>query len=161
MNCEACAALRGPQKPKVLCERCQIVGAEVEGCTGCADLRAKKPKPVEPDRYLDDDGVVVPVRLVPVFKMVKAYKKFELQLTVLGTIAKEIEESPAREGKPLDASKPYQRFYKVFKEARQRMKDLRPSIVCGGNEACEGCDKCRQKGWLTFEERQAQIGAKA
>ena len=107
---------------------------------------------MEPEsiREIDDLGVVVPARLTQVFMTLPLYSLFAQRLSALATLAQKIQSGASREGKPLDG-RPYQRFYTVFKEARARFKDLRPSLVCPKCEG-EGCTMCVDKGWLTFEE---------
>jgi hypothetical protein len=67
---------------------------------------------------------------------------------------KKIEESPARHKKPLDPSKPFEKFYPVMKSCRWRMKQMRPAQVCKG---CVGknCRLCRGDRWLSVEEVEA------
>lgn len=152
-DCEACVAANS--KPK-LCERCKSLDDPIEGCTGCQFIRDNPGKkvPVEPSCLLDDAGTVVPVQLVGVFKSVALFDQFARQLNACAATAKEIEASPAKVAKPLDKNQPYQKFFSVFKQARERMKAMRPSLVCQGCGG-DGCAKCSETGFLTTEMAKA------
>jgi len=150
----------------VLCRHCehrQNMGRPlIADCQDCKALRkvvkpkkAKK-KTEEPDRYVDDAGTVVPIGLVKYFKTVPLFEQFTAQLNACAKTAKAIEESPARICKPMDPKQHYQKFFRVFKEARKRAKDLRPALLCGKCE--DGCEACRFYGFLTSEMADARNG---
>lgn len=136
------------------CERCKETG-RVEGCTACADMHqcvldGKKYKP-RPAVLTDGRGHEVPTWLVPVFESRELYDTAMKQMNALAKTWKEIEECPAKEAKPLDpAHKHFEKFAAVFKNARWRMRNMKPEAVC---EKCgaEGCKACRELGWLTVE----------
>jgi hypothetical protein len=159
-------AIKPSKPPKVLCRHCehrQNIGRPlIPACPDCAALNQpgakngkpkKEPEP-ESDKVLDDAGTVVPQRLLDVFHARKLYREMESALNAAAKIAKMIEESPAADAKPLDPKRPFQKFYPTFKSARQRYRDLCPSLVCPKCEG-EGCDKCHDLGWITKEQADA------
>lgn len=139
-----------------ICERCRQLDEPIEDCKACAAKHemvkeGRIPK-LPPSHYVDDDDQVVPDRLRQVFACVKTFKEAAKKLNECGRLFQEIENSPARDAKPIDPEyKHYQKFYSVFKNARWRCTNMRPALLC---QACgqDGCDKCAGKGWLTVEE---------
>lgn len=163
-RCKDCDALRKPTKPaqppepdsepEPLCARCKAVGVRVEGCTACQHIEENPPPPAPPppDPVYDDAGTVVPVRLIPVFQARADYDKAMGLLTACAKAFKAIETGPTKDAKPLDPKAPYTRYFPVFKQARQKLKDLRPSLVCPkcDGEGADGC-RCKGLGYLTKE----------
>jgi hypothetical protein len=115
---------------------------------------------LRPEPLVDDDGVLVPIRLVPVFETVKAYKAAERHLTSLAKAWTLLEASPAREAKPVDPEKlHYMRFREVLRACRWRLKMMRPALVCQrcGGDGCGECENHgRQLGYLTVEMVEAR-----
>jgi len=163
-------------KPKVLCRHCehrkQMARPLIEDCPDCAALRKvltppkSKPKAkIEPEEngkpITDDAGVIVPIRLIPVFKSLEAFKEAERLLNATSKAFKVIEEGPCKDVKPVAGSQHYRKFFPTFKSARERLKAMRPSLICPDCEG-EGCRNCGEaknaeqdidgKGWLTVEE---------
>lgn len=139
-----------------ICERCREVGSRVEDCKACAakheSVKEGKLPRLAPGYYKDDAGEIVPDRLRLVFTAVPDFKEAERKLNECAKAFQAIENSAAREAKPLDPEhKHYERFYSVFRNARWRCKNMRPALVC---KECgsDGCAVCAEKGWLTVEE---------
>lgn len=152
-GCKDCKLARELDRAKDrLCERCTQIGYQ-KGCTACQYLRenprASQP-PKEPDRLTDEAGVVVPQRLIKVFATVPLFRQAERELNALGKTFKQIESSPAKEAKPLDSKMHFEKFFGVFKNARWRVKNMRPCIICSQCEG-DGCKWCEELGWLTSE----------
>lgn len=148
------------KKPKIRCAKCMRLWPHSETstkqCPQCAELRKSAKKPElddagQPVGQFDDAGNVVPQRLIGVFAMSESFKELALHLHRAADTFKKIEESPAKEGKPLRKG-PFESFAIILRRAEERARNLRPSLVCGGNEACDGCAKCRELGWLTSEQ---------
>lgn len=104
----------------------------------------------QPDEVVDDDDVVVPGRLRPIFQQARLFESAELSCAraVGPTQAYEATEAYrilAKEGKLTDLSS-------TMQTGATRAKDLRPSVVC---PKCvgDGCEECHRRGWLTAGER--------
>ncbi len=140
---QATSGLALPKK----CEYCQV--RKKDGQEGY----------LKPEPLTDDDGVLVPDRLLAVFETAKAYKAAERHLDALAKAWTLLEASPAREAKPVDPEKlHYMRFREVLRHCRWRLRMMRPALVC---KTCEGsgCEDCenhgRQLGYWTKEMADA------
>lgn len=157
------------KKAQVLCRHCEHrvnVGRPIiDNCVDCAELRRilkpkrsshqkEEPASQEPEKLVDDAGVVVPQRLIPVFESVKDYKRAEALLTSCSKAFKVIETGPTKDAKSLNANEHYRKFFSTFKAARARLVAMCPSLVCPdcGGDACEKCFD----GWLSKERVDAK-----
>lgn len=150
-------AKKPPVKPR--CNRCKRLWPDKDqstpGCTACHELRKAARKPEEPPEVqeteevppapiVDDDGKPVPESLLPVFRMVGLFKTFERQLTAAAKTAKLIENATALKlKKPLSGKKHYGEMFGAIKNARYRVRAMRPALVDGDD-------------WLTVEEVEAR-----
>ncbi len=154
------------------CRRCIRVGQDLpKNCPECRVLRGlapKAPKPVAPsldetdhpvppkdDKIVrDDDGEVVPQRLLQVFMAVPFFRRASIALSKASTAFSEMEAcSAAMEAKPIESGAPFAKFRQPLKSAARRCRQLRPSLVCTSckGDGADGC-KCAGKGWKTVEE---------
>lgn len=144
--------LDNPKLPP-LCRRCLDVGLRIDDCRECQRIESgappKAPKPL-PGPLVDSAGVVVPTQLVGVFETVPLFKELALHLHRAADVFKKIEESPAKEAKPLKKG-PYEEFSIILRRAEERARNLVPTML---HERCgnDGCDGCKGRGWLTAEE---------
>lgn len=143
----------------VLCRHCehrQVVGKPlIPNCEECAALRKiikpKKEKIVEEEGpVVDDSGAVVPQRLIPTFKAIKDFEAAEKVLNQCAKAFQKIEQGPCKDWKPAKGKVHYQKFYVTFKSARQRLKAMKPSLVCTICNGEGGCSFCFD-GWMSHE----------
>lgn len=145
-----------PPKPVLppLCQRCLDVGVRISDCKACRRLD-DNPEPEIELPVTDDSGLIVPVRLIEVFKARDDFDKAGRLLTSCSNAFAAIEKGPTRDAKPLAANSHFRKFYPTFKAGRESLMRMRPKLVCvkcGG----DGCAGCREKGWLTNEEATQQ-----
>jgi hypothetical protein len=166
-----------PKKPVIRCAFCIRCWPNTDqtrlDCTSCSELRkqAKKPTPTEEeeepeaepdetdhapppadDKILrDDDGEVVPQRLLLIFKAIPFFRAASAALSKASVAFTELEAcQAAKEAKPLDTKAPFEKFRHPLKNAAKRCKEMRPSLVCPQcqGEGLDGC-RCQGLGWLT------------
>lgn len=165
------------KKTLTRCNRCERMWPGSDhfrpGCVSCYEVRkaVKKPKgaaeePEEPfvqetnekppESIVDDNGTIVPERLLPVFRMVKQFNQFEQALNKAAKLAKEIENvAPLKAKKPLSGKKHYGEMFGPIRHARSRVYAMRPAEVhsdCSG-AGCHGCD---ETGYFTCEQVDAK-----
>lgn len=141
-----------------ICERCKELDGAIPDCTGCEAahqriVSGKKLPPVEPNQYLDDNGLVVPARLNEVFKAARLFRRAELQFNAAALTCKTIENLELlKASKPLEGKKHYGELFGQLRNARYRMRAMRPAIICPGcGPEGDGCDACHDLGWITAE----------
>ena len=149
-------------KPKILCRHCEhrlnIGRPLLQDCPDCAELRKvlkpkREPKEKEPEAEeprKDDSGAIVPIRLLPVFQEVAVFAEAERALTACAKVFKRLEAGPAKDAKPVDPKAAFTRYFPTFKSAREKVQNMRPSLVCSDCLG-DGCTRCRNLGWLTRE----------
>ena len=149
-------------RKKILCRHCERRlnknAPLIVNCEDCAELRKvlkpkREPKEKEPEAeepLKDDSGAIVPIRLLPVFQEVAVFAEAERALTACAKVFKRLETGPAKDAKPVDPKAAFTRYFPTFKSAREKVQNMRPSLVCSDCLG-DGCTRCRNLGWLTRE----------
>lgn len=152
---EVIKAHKKATKAQALCERCKQIGYQPE-CGACAHIAERDAKKEMP--LVDDAGEDVPDDFRLVFLASPKFLEANRLLTKLAHLVKAIEESPARRKKPLDPSKPFEKFFPVMKNLRWRVKMMKPALVCKDclvTGVHRECACCQGDGWLSVEEHEA------
>ena len=164
-NCKDCKTLanrsKEPEQPTIFCERCEdLIDAgekPITDCQSCEHARTRKKGP--PQRDTDDAGVKIPRHLKRIFAARALATEASRALARASGAFKLWEVSQAgRMAKPLDPKRGFEKFSGLLRNAKFRIMDLTPSLICSecsqeGGEPDE-CKACRGKGWLTKEEAQ-------